>query len=603
MNKIPTQNQTMATIQGAPASPGYAVGPVHIVSSHDPEIVKKNIPPEQVKNEIERFKQALDRAEQEILAVQDKIANQIEEAEAKIFDAHCLIVRDKQILEQVEQGVREEGHNVEYVYSGIMKTMSDRFDSLDDDYFKSRGSDIRDVLARVLHILQEKQGDQFFKRFDQPVVIVAEELSPLAFGQLNKRNTLGFVTEVGGETSHVSILARSLEIPALVGVSLEDIPLREGDIVALDGENGLLIPNPTEELIQEYQEKRERYKDFERRRIALSSVEAKTIDGAQIHIAGNIELPVETSKVQQYGSDSIGLYRSEFLFLTRDHLPTEEEQYQAYRFLAEQMPNEVVIRTFDSGGDKLLPQLHTHKEENPFMGWRSLRVCLDHPDLFCTQLRAILRASVHGNIQVMFPLVLDSSELKEAKKWVHKVMGDLEQEGIPYNRNIPLGCMIEVPSAVLLVDEIAQHADFLSIGTNDLTQFTLAVDRGNKKMSGVYQPHHPAVLKMIHLVAQAGEKHGIPVCVCGEMAGNPLTSLALIALGVRKLSMSPTSIPEIKQLVHSISLENIKSLRDTILSMNDGASVKQYLKSTFQKELACLPSGDVWIKEVQAKGV
>jgi len=415
-------------------------------------------------------------------------------------------------------------------------------------------------------------------------VLVSHDLSPSDTAQMDKNKVIGFATEIGGRTSHTAIMARTLEIPAVVGVKDITQKVLSGDTIVVDGVKGVVIINPSSSILEKYLKKRAEIKLLERKLSRLRYVRADTLDGQKILLAANIESQDEVHSIIMHGANGIGLYRTEFLYLNRNSIPSEEEQFSAYRFVAQKInPQNVVIRTLDIGGDKFLSELGTPKEMNPFLGLRAIRFCLKQPDVFRTQLRAILRASHYGNVSIMFPMISGLSELREAKAFVEEVKKELDRENLPYDRNLNVGAMIEVPSAALMADILAKEADFFSIGTNDLIQYSFAVDRVNEKISYLYRPNHPAVYRLIKIIIDAANKADIPVSICGEMAGVPASVLALLGLGLFRFSMASVIIPEIKKLIRHVNTDDAKKIAKHVLKLSTGNEADRYLKSKIKK--------------------
>jgi phosphotransferase system enzyme I (PtsI) len=574
---------------GVPSSPGYAIGPVLIRAPEVLVVQRRSILPEDSTREIARFMRALDKASLEIEAAKKRLEKYVSQYRSRIFDAHIMIVNDEAITKQVCKLISTACINAEYAYSQRINLILKRFSAIPDPYLKERIIDIKEVSQRVLSHMVSGSASASGEDLDSPMIIFAKDAGSYVLGQLSKKNTLGFILEQGGVTSHISILARSLEIPAISGISPEETGVNDGDMVIVDGNEGILIVNPSAREIAKYEKRKYDSFNLEQQLFSVRDLESCTLDKKPIKILANIELPLEIEKVKQYGADGVGLFRSEFLFMAHDAIPTEEEQYEAFRYIGERLsPKTAVIRTVDSGGDKIVADINLQKENNPFLGWRSIRVCLDQPVMFKTHLRAILRASIHKNIRLLFPMISDISELLQCKQIVGEVIKDLNKKGIPCNKHIKMGCMIEVPSAVFIADQLARESDFLSIGTNDLVQFTLAVDRSNARIANLYEPHHPAVLKMISMVVHAGHVHNKPVCVCGEMAGDPISAILLLGLGVKEFSMRPSSTLEMKKILRSVSYKEAHQASQKALQMPSAVEVNAYFKSMFHKRLNSL---------------
>jgi phosphotransferase system enzyme I (PtsI) len=572
-------------LQGVPASPGFAIGPAYLLLPEERDVKKRSIPAEKAEHEVARLRRALDKAHKEILGIKNRISKDVGEYEARIFDSHMMLLQDVEIVDAVVKDIREILVNAEYAYSSRIRSLAEKFEALSGAFSKDHMSDLRDVATRVIDILMLSENNQSYLDVGSPVVIMSRNLTPSVLSQFNRKNTLGLTTEVGGKTSHVSILSRSLEIPAVSGIPWSAVEVEPGQTVIVDGSAGIVILNPSLRDIKEYEMKKAAFFANEQELSTLRDLEAVTTDGKHIELSANIELPIEVESVLQYGADAIGLYRSEFLFLTREDMPSEEEQYQAYKYIGERMsPRAVTIRTMDAGGDKLVPALKMAGELNPFMGWRSIRVCLANKDIFKTQLRAVLRASATSNIRLMFPMICNLWEIRETKKVLDEVRAQLDKEGVPYNAAMEIGCMVEVPSAVL-PDELAREVDFFSIGTNDLIQFTLAVDRANERIADLFEPQSPAVWRQIKSVIEVGRKHGIQVCVCGEMAGDPLAAIVLIGMGIDELSMGPGMLLEMKKMIRSIPYEDARACSEEVLRQTTADEIGLLLRERFGDRL------------------
>lgn len=584
-------------LQGVPASPGFAIGPAFLLQPEDRVVKRRAIPPEKVEQEIARLRRALDKAQKEILAIKTRITADVGEYEARIFDTHIMMLQDSEILDAVLVDIRQNHCNAEHAYSSRINALAERFETVSGGFLKDHMSDLRDVATRVIDILMLSENNLSYLETPEPVIVMTRNLTPSVLSQFNRKNTLGITTEVGGKTSHVSILARSLEIPAVSGISLSGLEIEPGQTVILDGTAGVIILNPSLRDIKEYEIKKAAGFAMDLELSALRDLDAVTTDGKFIELSANIELPIEVESVLQYGADAVGLYRSEFLFLTREDMPNEEEQYQAYKYIGERMsPRAVTIRTLDAGGDKLVPALKMAGEFNPYMGWRSIRVCLDNPEIFKTQLRAVLRASAYSNIRLMFPMISNLWEIRATKELLKGLRHELDEKGIPYNTRLEIGCMVEVPSAVVMAEELAREVDFFSIGTNDLIQFTLAVDRANEKIAELFEPNSPAVWRQIKFVIEAARRHGISVCVCGEMAGDPMAAIVLIGLGVDELSMGPGALLEMKKLIRSLSFEDARICSATVIKLTTAAEISEYLRVRYSAKL-----GDLGIRKIFGK--
>lgn len=569
-------------LRGTGVSPGVAIGRVRLYRSPDPKPVRRRIKDTECAAEQKRLNSALEACRHQI----DRLIRRNSEtntAAADILKTHLLLLDDPTLFGQARQRIADEFISAEQSVTISLSKAREQFAKIHDATFRERGKDVEDVCRRVIGNLMGVLGERL-EELDEPVILIAHDLSPSDTASLPRDLILGFATEVGGPTSHTAILARSLQIPAVVGVSGLTVQVHDGDSIILDGQRGTVIVNPDAETIHRYQEIIERIKTQSLHFAALTSLPAVTIDGHPVTLLANIEFPEEVESVRTSGGTGIGLYRTEYLFMGRLTLPSEEEQYEAYRLAVESLDGKpVVIRTLDIGGDKFAHSLSIPEELNPFLGWRAVRFCIQNVDIFKTQLRAILRAAVHGPILLLYPLLSGVGELRQVNRILAQVKEELFIEGIPFNADIRAGGMIEVPSAVMMVDRLAEELSFLSIGTNDLIQYTLAVDRGNAKISHLYQPLHPAVLKMVANVVQAGHEHNIPVEVCGEMASDPLCALVLMALGVERLSMSPMAIPNIKSLIRSLRMDRVRALGERVVTIPTAEQVEDYARRVAQR--------------------
>ncbi len=590
------RKQKETTFRGIPASPGIAIGRVHFLRADSSEVTPRKIAPYEVEPEIKRLERAIKQTRAAMTESRERAIEMAGETVGRIFDAHLLILEDEEFQKEVRSRILREQFGTEFIVYDTMGRTIELMEKQKGELFRERAADVRDVRTQLLRFLQgnEKSAP---KGPDEPSVLVASGLSPTDTLHIDKERIHGIAIDLGGATSHTAILARSLEIPAVVGLGSFSSKAKEGQTIILNGNSGKVLLAPTTASLKEYRAKRKRYQRFQSELAGLCELPSETKDGHTVELHGNIELAHEVESVLSHGGSGVGLFRSEYLFLTRGTSPDEEEQFEAYKKAADALwPRPITIRTFDLGGDKLHSGLHAQSERNPFLGWRAIRVSLSHPDLFRTQLRAILRASVKKNVQIMFPLIASLWEVRKVKQALKGVMEELRSEGIPFDEEIPVGIMIEVPSAVIIADVLAPEVDFFSIGTNDLVMYTLAVDRGNEMVSDYYRAHHPAVLRLIRDTVQRGHDAGIPVGICGEIAADPLSTILLIGLGLDELSVSPGEIPEIKKIIRSISSEDCKAVAEKALELSTAADVSRLLEKEMKVRFADLP---IWFTSEQ----
>lgn len=569
----------MEILKGIPASPGVAIGEAFVYAYDRPVVPKRRIPSNLVGSELHRFTMALEQAKRELARIREKTAREMSEHHARIFESHIQVLEDPLFVVGVKKAIRQRLINAEWAVAEVIKELISNFGEIDDETLKDRIEDIRDVGRRVLCALQGTTRNDLAK-LPKPVIIFAPGLTPSDTAQLDRENTLGFVTEYGGRTSHAAILARALKIPAIVGVKGVMEKVKAGDLVAIDGLHGEVYINPDPETVERLEIERERYLGMETRLEMLREFKAETIDGERIILMANIELPEEVDYALEKGAEGIGLYRTEFLYLDRDTPPDEEEQYYAYKEVVEKMKGfPVIIRTVDLGGDKLSMMLQrTYREPNPFLGMRSIRICLRHPDFFKTQLRAIYRAANHGNVKIIFPMITGVEEIRSVKKYINQARQELAQRGIK-TPQIEIGAMIEVPGAALTVEHILKEVDFISVGTNDLIQYTLAVDRINEELEYLFRPLHPAVTNLLKRTVEMAKKMQKKVSLCGEMAGEPLYTMVLVGAGFRTLSMSPVAIPPVKEIIRSITADEARRFFEKVVSFETAGKAEVFVKS------------------------
>ena len=560
--------------EGAGVSPGMACGKIHVVRDDLDDVARYRIAPSQVPDEIGRFETALILTRMQILEMQQRIAESIGAKDAAIFDAHLLVVEDRTLIDEVLRKLETDLCNVEWVFQEVATRYAETLNKIDDPYLRERALDIQDVTKRVIRNLQGK-APKTFLALSELHILVAHNLTPSDTASINRANVLGIATDLGSRTSHAAILARSLNIPAVVGLHDITAKLETGQHVLVDGSDGLLIVNPAAETIAHYTEVESRRARVVAQLKELRTTRSTTRDGHHVVLSANIELPEDVEAVAANGAEGIGLFRTEFLYLNRTTLPTEDEQFETYRKVAERVrPDPLIIRTFDLGGDKLAPgTVDITDELNPFLGWRAIRLCLENIDIFKTQLRAILRASAVGNIKIMFPMISGLEELRAAKAVLAECNEELRRSGIPLGEEIEVGAMIEIPSAAICANVLASEVDFFSIGTNDLIQYALAVDRVNEKIAYLYEPTHPAILRLLKMIADAAHAHHIWVGVCGEMAGDVALIPLLLGLGMDELSAGATLVPRIKRAVQSLAIPECRELVEEALKLNTGSEI------------------------------
>jgi len=562
------------TFRGIPVSAGVVRGKVLVITTSRDTVPQRSISEDGIPAEMQRLEQALIQTRQEILAVQQKVADNLGAADANIFDAHLLVLEDPTLLDETTRLMREQLVSVDYAYQQVAEKYAATLETIEDDYLRERAADLRDVKIRVLNHLIGRAPEDVLSHLNEPCIIIAHDLTPSTTAQLNKKFVLGFATEIGSKTSHTAIMSRSLEIPAIVGLPDITANLVTGEYVLLDGYNGVVVLNPTEQTLFEYGQLVRRQMSLQEELGELRDKPAVTLDGRKVILSANLETPDDVENVKVCGAEGVGLYRTEYLFINRDGLPSEEDQYEAYHKVAAALKGQpVVIRTLDLGGDKFLSSLQIPQEMNPFLGWRAIRFCLQELDVFRVQLRAILRASAVGNVKIMYPMISGVEELKQANAILEECKEQLRAEGKPFDDKLETGAMIEIPSAALAADALAKRVQFFSLGTNDLIQYSLAVDRMNEKIAHLYEPSHPAILRLIQMTVEAAHRKGLWVGVCGEMAGDPAMVPLLLGLGVDELSCAPPLVPRIKKLVRQIKQSEAEALVKQALECDSGTEI------------------------------
>lgn len=568
-------------LEGISASPGICIGKAYLVDREGVDVVEQyHIGTREVKKEVKRFKVAVREARNDLQKIIKNIPEELQE-HANILETHAVLLKDKMLYGRTVEIIEKDRVNAEWALKKVVERIKAMFRSMPDTYLKERGSDIVHVATRVLEKLTGSQREKI-SEIRKRVILVARDLSPADTSQIQLARVMGFLTDMGGKTSHTGIIARTLGIPAVLGLERASSIIRNDQIIIVDGSSGLVIIDPEESTLIEYEERRDRYEAYRAELTRDSRFEARTVDGLHLHVQGNIELSEEVVSVIDNGGDGIGLYRTEFQYLARTEFPTELELFDKYKDVVEVMaPRPVTIRTLDINGDKAMPHVYSMEETNPVLGLRAIRYCLRKPDVFMPQLRAILRAAAFGNVRIMFPMISSTSEVAEAVRFLDEAAESLEKEGTPFNRDIEIGAMIEVPSAVIMADRLAEMVDFFSIGTNDLIQYTLAIDRGNQSVAYLYDPLNPAIIRMIRHVADVARQKNIRVAMCGEMAGEPIYIPLLVGLGITEFSMNPYAIPLVKRMVRTLSAEASREFVQRIEDMETPEAISEMAWETF----------------------
>jgi phosphotransferase system enzyme I (PtsI) len=563
-------------LTGIGVSAGIAIGPARTFHLRSLDIHPRSI--EDPAAELARYDEAVARARRDLSVLKKQTADEIGERQAAIFDAHIGLLDDVALRPEIERRLNLENLNVEYVVNELIAGYAKLLEQVEDPAFRERSTDLVDVGRRILsNLLGEKLAS--LEHIDAPCIVVAHELAPSETATMDMTNTLGLATDAGGPTSHMAIIARAFEIPSVVGLRHLGDQVEDGDTLIVDGARGFVIMHPSKSTLAKYETEKRRLAEIRAALIeATGDGPCVTLDGAEIPTYANIELLAETQMSRQARCQGIGLYRTEFLYMDREDLPTEEEQFAEYRKVMESMaPLPVTARTLDVGGDKDMPLLTHDHETNPQLGWRSIRLCLDRPDIFKAQLRALLRASVYGDLRIMFPMITSLEQFLEARKMLDEVKDDLRDRGVKFNDKVPVGSMVEVPAAALIADQLARECDFLSIGTNDLIQYCLAVDRSNERTAHLYQPTHLAVLRMLKMTLDAANDANIPCSVCGEMAGDPTLTELLLGMGFRSLSMSSASLPAVRAEIANTHLANAKRFARKVLGLATTAEIRELI--------------------------
>ena len=560
--------------RGIAVSGGVCRGKVHVLHRARHVIGRREISEAEITEEVKRFEQALVKTRTQIKEVQRRVVENMSGSEGDIFDAHMLMLEDRVVIDEVIRLIREQKANADFAFHSVSQRYMTAMEQAEDEYLRERAADMRDLTGRVLDNLLEVKDAFDLRHLSEPCILVSHELSPSTTAQLNKKFVLGFATDIGGKTSHTAIMARSLDIPAVVGLHNVSDELHSGDYVLLDGYNGTVVVNPTDQTLYEYGQLEKNKASLDEKLHEIIGQPAVTLDGKTIHLSANIEDQFDVESVIEHGAEGVGLFRTEFLFINRASLPGEEDQYTVYRQVAAALkPHHVIIRTLDLGGDKFASHLQLSKEVNPFLGWRAIRFCLAQPEMFCAQLRAILRASAEGNVKMMYPMISGLDEWNQATALLEQCKKELREKNISFDENLEVGAMIEIPSAALIADALAKRVKFFSIGSNDLIQYTLAADRTNEKVSHLYEPTHPAILKLIKLTVDAAHRQNLWTGVCGEIGGDPVLVPLLIGLGVDELSCAPAVIPEVKYMIRRLKTSEAQALAEFALQSESPSEI------------------------------
>jgi len=582
---VPQAAREEIILKGFAAAPGIAFGPAYLYSKEAPLVEMKDIAREELEAEVQRLRNANARSEKELQKILAFAEQKLGAQNARIFEAQIMILNDEILMKAMEQRIAAELKNAEYIVADEIGKYRRRMLESPDEYMHERAHDVEDVMHRIIRNIRDQK---LFSRLDGEAIIISETLTPADTVIFSRNQVLGYATDLGGVSSHAALLSRSLKIPAVVGLRSATRCVNTGDDIAIDGYGGIVAVNPSPATIERLRNTARRFREFEEQLVGMAELPAETLDHRSIELSSNIEFAEEIPFARIQGSAGVGLYRTESQLIGRGEYPGEDEQYEVYKSVADGVyPHSVIFRTFDVGGDKLMPDAVS--EENPFLGWRGIRMMLDRPELFMAHLRALLRASVRKNVRIMFPMISSLHEVRRSKEYVEKAKKELKEQQIRFDEKTKVGVMIEVPSAALLADEIASEVDFLSIGTNDLIQYMLAVDRDNSYVAPLFQQFHPAVLRMIRMVIEAGHKKHVWVGMCGEMAGDPLATILLVGMGLDELSVVPPVLPEIKKIVRSIRHREAKRIAEKALSLQTAEDVKKFLTDVMKQKLPEIP--------------
>lgn len=571
-------------LKGIAASPGIEIGKAYVLKEQKVTINRENIADNMVEKEIKRIEEAIAKSKDQLEKIKEKAERELGQDKAEIFGAHLMVLEDPVFLDEIKAKIRETRITAENAVSIVSQNYIEMFNNMEDEYLKERAADVKDVSDRIIKNILGVPIETL-ANISEKVIVIAKDLTPSDTAQMNKQKVLAFATDMGGRTSHTAIMARSLEIPAVVGLVDISGQAAAGDVIIVDGNKGVVYINPDEKTLKEYEKLKQDYIKYRQELKQLKDLPGETRDRARrVELSANIGTPKDVKGAMENGAEGVGLYRTEFLYMDRENLPSEEEQFKAYKEVAESMaPRPIIIRTLDIGGDKKLPYLEMPDELNPFLGWRAIRMCLDRPHILKTQLRAILRASHYGNLKIMYPMVSRAEEIRKANAILEEARQELRAEGIPFDENLEVGIMVEIPSAAVIADILAKEVDFFSIGTNDLIQYTLAVDRMNEHISILYEPLHPAVLRLIKNVIDASHKAGKWTGMCGEMAGDVTAAPILLGMGLDEFSMSASSIPQVKKIIRSLSYDEAKQIAEKALSLERPEEIREMVEGVIQK--------------------
>lgn len=567
-------------VKGLGVSSGISIAKAFVIKEEELNIKKIESDPSL---ELKKLNKTIEQSKNQIQTIKQKASKTLSEDKLALFDAHMMFLDDPEFIGSIESKIKDEKANVDYAINETVKFFSNMFLGMDNEYFKERAADIKDVGNRmVLNSLNKKIND--VSLIDEEVILLAHDLTPSQTAVIDKKFVKGFATDIGGKTSHTAIIARVLELPGIVGAKTATKDINDGDLLIMDAINGIIHINPSKELLDEYSKKAKDFLAYKKELDKLKNEKAITLDNHHVEMAANIGSPSDMGGVLENNAQAIGLYRSEFLYMGRDNFPTEDEQFESYKIVLEKMENKpVIIRTLDIGGDKNLSYFDLEEELNPFLGYRALRICLEQKDMFKTQLRAILRASSFGKARIMYPMVSSLEEIIKANEIVKECKDELDKENISYDKNIEIGIMVEIPSVAIIADQIAKHVDFFSIGTNDLCQYTLAVDRMNEKISNLYNPLHPAILRLVKMVIDASHKENKFTGMCGEMASTPESTLILLGMGLDEFSMNAPSIQAVKKVIRSTSMKEAKEIAKKALTFDTAKEVQDFAHNELKK--------------------